>query len=32
MAATYGDQGQDKLVSYTNSGSYNEQSGVKIKP
>ena len=34
MAATYGDQGQDKLVAYAPSGqaSYNTQTGVKIKP
>jgi N4-gp56 family major capsid protein len=32
MAANFGDQSQDKLVSYTNSSSYNEQTGVKIKP
>jgi len=34
MAATYGDQGQDKLVAYAPSGqaNYNTQTGVKIKP
>jgi N4-gp56 family major capsid protein len=37
MAATFGPQGQDKLVAYENSAgvsssSYNEQSGVLIKP
>jgi len=32
MAATFGDQGQNRLVSYTNNGSYNQQTDVTIKP